>query len=59
MGASPNSKIPALIDYDGPGDESIALMESAAIMIYLSEKYPEKDFLPSDPRLRSECLQAR
>ena len=57
VGASPNSKIPALIDDDGPGGESIAIMESAAIMVYLSEKYPEKGFLPIDPRLRSECLQ--
>eukprot|EP00927_Polykrikos_kofoidii_P009739 TRINITY_DN14080_c0_g1_i1.p1 TRINITY_DN14080_c0_g1~~TRINITY_DN14080_c0_g1_i1.p1 ORF type:complete len:308 (-),score=36.73 TRINITY_DN14080_c0_g1_i1:196-1119(-) len=57
VGANPNSKIPAAIDYDGPGGEPIALMESIAIMIYLCEKHPEKGFLPSDPRLRSECMQ--
>lgn len=60
VGATPNSKIPAVIDYDGPGGEPIAIMESAAIMMYLCEKYHMyHDFLPSDPRLRSECIQAR
>ena len=59
VGATPNSKIPAVIDYNGPRGEPIAIMESAAIMMYLCEKYSDKDFLPSDPRLRSECIQAR
>merc|ERR1712185_522687 len=57
VGAGPNSKIPSAIDHDGPGGEPIALMESGAIMMYLCDKYPEKGFLPLDPRLRSECMQ--
>eukprot|EP00746_Dinoflagellata_sp_MGD_P010935 gnl/MRDRNA2_/MRDRNA2_122768_c0_seq1.p1 gnl/MRDRNA2_/MRDRNA2_122768_c0~~gnl/MRDRNA2_/MRDRNA2_122768_c0_seq1.p1 ORF type:complete len:305 (+),score=40.09 gnl/MRDRNA2_/MRDRNA2_122768_c0_seq1:80-994(+) len=57
VGATPNSKIPAAIDYDGPDGKPIALMESAAIMLYLCEKYPEKGFLPTNPRLRYECMQ--
>merc|ERR1712151_428080 len=28
-----------------------------SIMMYLCEKYPEKGFLPTDVRLRSECMQ--
>jgi len=57
VGANPNSKIPALIDHDGPSHEPLAIMESLAIMLYLCEKYPEKEFLPTDVRLRSECMQ--
>eukprot|EP00942_MAST-04A_sp_MAST-4A-sp1_P004583 g4583.t1 len=57
IGANPNSKIPCAIDVNGPGGEPIALMESAAIMQYLCEKHPEKDFLPKDPRLKYECMQ--
>lgn len=55
VGANPNSKIPALIDHEGPGGAPFAVMESCAIMLYLAEKYP--GFLPHDHRLRSECLQ--
>eukprot|EP00933_Yihiella_yeosuensis_P084439 TRINITY_DN9892_c4_g1_i1.p1 TRINITY_DN9892_c4_g1~~TRINITY_DN9892_c4_g1_i1.p1 ORF type:complete len:310 (-),score=50.48 TRINITY_DN9892_c4_g1_i1:301-1200(-) len=57
VGANPNSKIPALIDKDGPGKKPIALMESGSIMLYLAEKYSPGRFLPLDARLRSECLQ--
>ncbi|MEM6995965.1 MAG: glutathione S-transferase N-terminal domain-containing protein, partial [Myxococcota bacterium] len=35
---NPNSKIPSIIDPNGPGGKKIALMESAAILLYLSEK---------------------
>lgn len=34
----PNSKIPSLVDLDGPDGKPIALFESAAILIYLAEK---------------------
>ena len=33
---NPNSKIPAIIDPDGPDGEPISMMESGAILLYLS-----------------------
>jgi GSH-dependent disulfide-bond oxidoreductase len=52
---NPNSKIPALIDSDGPGGKPITLFESGAMLIYLAEKFGR--FLPGEPRARYEVLQ--
>ncbi|WP_163670544.1 glutathione binding-like protein [Adonisia turfae] len=52
---NPNSKIPAIVDPNGPGGESISVFESGAILIYLAEKSGQ--YLPTDPAARSECLQ--
>lgn len=52
---SPNSKIPAIIDLDGPGGKPITLMESGAILIYLAERAGR--LLPTDPAQRFNCLQ--
>jgi GST-like protein len=52
---NPNSKIPALVDLDGPGGQPISIMESGAILIYLGKKSGK--FYPQDPRLQSEVLQ--
>lgn len=52
---SPNSKIPAIVDFNGPGSEPVTLMESGAILIYLAEKVGK--LIPTDPADRYQCLQ--
>ena len=52
---SPNNKIPAIIDTEGPDGKPLALMESGAILIYLAEKTGK--FLSKDPRKRYDTLQ--
>ena len=51
---SPNNKMPALVDPDGPDGQPISLFESGAMLIYLAEKTGQ--FLPSDARGRYEVL---
>ena len=52
---SPNNKIPAIVDHDGPGGAPVSIFESGAILIYLAEKV--KRFLPRDARARIETLE--
>jgi len=52
---NPNSKIPSIVDPEGPGGKSLSMMESGAILIYLADKSGK--FLSTDPALRSETLQ--
>jgi GST-like protein len=52
---SPNNKIPAIVDHDGPGGKPISLFESGAILIYLAEKSGK--LMPQEPRGRYNVLE--
>ncbi|MFT3727023.1 MAG: glutathione S-transferase N-terminal domain-containing protein [Terricaulis sp.] len=49
---SPNNRMPAIVDHDGPGGEPISVFESGAILQYLGRKSGK--FYPSDERKRVE-----
>jgi GST-like protein len=55
LSLNPNGKIPAIIDPNGPGGQSISLFESGAILIYLADKTGQ--LLPSDAFRRFEAIQ--
>lgn len=55
LSLTPNNKIPALLDPNGPGDQPLALFESGAILLYLAEKSGQ--LLPQDAAARYETLQ--
>ena len=52
---SPNNKIPAIVDPDGPDGEPISVFETGAILLYLAEKTGR--LMPEGPRLRHTALQ--
>jgi len=55
LAISPNNKIPAIVDPDGPDGDPISLFESGAILVYLASKTGK--FLPTEDRKRFEVLQ--
>jgi GST-like protein len=55
LAISPNNKIPAIIDSDGPDGKPLTLFESGAILFYLAEKTGK--FLPLDPVGRYTTMQ--
>ena len=60
LSLSPNNKIPAIVDPDGPGGRPLGLFESGAILVYLSDKRAEagrEAFMPAGRAARYETLQ--
>src|SRR5512144_2245881 len=55
LAISPNNKIPAIIDPDGPDGQPISLFESGAILLYLASKTGR--FLPDSTRGKFEMMQ--
>jgi GST-like protein len=51
---SPNNKIPAIVDQDGPGKQPLSIFESGAILLYLAEKTGR--FIPKGASARAEML---
>ena len=54
LSLSPNNKIPAILDPNGPGGKPLPLFESGAILLYLADKSGR--LLPQAPAARYETL---
>ena len=52
---SPNNRIPAIVDNDGPGGKALSLFESGAILLYLANKSDK--FLPKGPAQHWSTIQ--
>lgn len=55
LAISPNNKIPAIVDPDGPDGQPVSVFESGAILMYLAEKSGR--FMPQDTRRRIQALE--
>jgi GSH-dependent disulfide-bond oxidoreductase len=55
LAISPNNRMPAIVDHDGPGGKLISIFESGAILQYLGRKTGK--FYPQDERARVEVEQ--
>src|SRR5690349_14753167 len=53
---SPNNKIPAIVDSDGPDGKPIPVFESAAILIYLAQK-TKSPLLPTETRAYTRVME--
>ncbi len=52
---SPNNRMPAIVDTDGPGGKPFSLFESGAILLYLAEKTGK--LMPSEMRARYRVVE--
>ena len=55
LAISPNNRMPAIIDPEGPDGQPISVFESGAILLYLGRKFGR--FYPADERGRVEVVQ--
>ena len=55
LAVSPNNRIPAIVDHDGPGGKPMPLFESGAILLYLA--YKTGRFLPTDTAQQFQVIQ--
>jgi GST-like protein len=55
LAISPNNRMPAIVDHDGPGGKPISIFESGAILQYLGRKTGK--FYPASERARVEVEQ--
>lgn len=55
LALSPNGRIPAIVDLDGPGGTPLSIFESGAILLYLGDKTGQ--FLPDGLRERVPVLE--
>src|SRR5881394_3411492 len=55
LAISPNNRMPAIVDHNGPDDKPISVFESGAILQYLGRKTGR--FYPSDERARVDVDQ--
>ncbi|MFB3121632.1 MAG: glutathione S-transferase N-terminal domain-containing protein [Candidatus Binatia bacterium] len=55
LAISPNNRIPAIIDREGPGGKPYSLFESGAILMYISEKVGK--LVPTEMHKRYEVIQ--
>jgi GST-like protein len=54
LAISPNGKIPAIVDHDGPDGEPISIFESGAILLYLADRTGR--LMPTEPRRRWQVV---
>ena len=52
---SPNNRIPAILDHDGEGGETVGVFESGAILMYLAEKTGQ--LLPAAGTARKNVIE--
>jgi GST-like protein len=52
---SPNNKMPAMVDHEGPDGKPISVFESGAMLIYLAEKTGQ--LMPRDARGRTQVIE--